>query len=192
MLDYGLSEELIMVRDLVRKIAVEKVIPVRAELDEKEEFPWEILKVLAESDLCGLYIPEAYGGFSEKGSVMAFCIATEELSRACGGVGVTFAASALGSTPILLFGTEEQKKKYMPEIAAGTKLAAFGLTEASAGSDASGLETTATKDGDYFVLNGTKQWITNGGEADTYSIGAMTDKTKGARGAIRAKNDDAY
>lgn len=181
MLDYGLSEEHLMVRNLVRKIALEKVMPVRAELDEKEQFPWEILKVLAESDLCGLYIPEEYGGFGQ--SVMAFCLATEELSRVCGGVGVTFAASALGSTPILLFGTEEQKKKYMPPIAAGKKLAAFGLTEANAGSDAGGLETTAVKDGDYYIINGTKQWITNGGEAETYTVIAITDKTKGPRGA---------
>src|SRR3989339_58451 len=155
MLDYGFKEEHTMIRELVRKIAVEKVMPVRAELDEKEQFPWEILKVLAEADLCGLYIPEEYGGFGQ--SVLAFCIATEELSRVCGGVGVTFAASALGSTPILIFGTEEQKRKYMPEIAAGKKLAAFGLTEANAGSDASGLETTAVKDGDYYILNGKKQ-----------------------------------
>ena len=105
------------------------------------------------------------------------------MSRVCGGVGVTFAASALGASPILLFGTEEQKKKYMPEIAKGTKLAAFGLTEANAGSDAGGIETTAVKDGDYYILNGTKQWITNGGEADTYTVVAMTDKKKGARGA---------
>jgi len=181
MLDYGLKEEQLMIRDLVRKISVEKIMPVRAELDEKEQFPWELMKVFADADLCGLYVPEEYGGFGA--SVLSFCIATEEISRVCGGVGVTFAASALGSTPILLFGTEEQKKKYMPDIASGKKLAAFGLTEANAGSDASGLETTATKDGDYFILNGTKQWITNGGEAETYTVIAITDKKKGARGA---------
>ncbi|MDD5594295.1 MAG: acyl-CoA dehydrogenase family protein, partial [Candidatus Margulisbacteria bacterium] len=108
---------------------------------------------------------------------------TEQISRVCGGVGVTFAASALGSTPIILFGTDEQKKKYMPPIAAGKKLAAFGLTEANAGSDAAGLETTARKEGDYYIINGTKQWITNGGEAETYTVIAITDKTKGPRGA---------
>src|SRR3989339_475332 len=181
MLDYGFTEEQIMVRELVRKIALEKVLPVRAELDEKGIFPKDILKVLSDADLCGLYVPEEYGGFGQ--DILSFCIATEELSRVCGGVGVTFAASALGASPILLFGTEEQKKKYMPEIAKGTKLAAFGLTEANAGSDAGGIETTAVKDGDYYILNGTKQWITNGGEADTYTVVAMTDKKKGARGA---------
>ncbi|HTY12679.1 MAG TPA: acyl-CoA dehydrogenase family protein [Candidatus Omnitrophota bacterium] len=181
MLDYLLTEEQIMVRDLARKIAQEKVLPVRAELDEKEIFPTDIMKIFAEADLCGLWIPEKYGGFGQ--SVMAFCLATEEISRVCGGVGVTFAATGLGGTPILLFGTEEQKQKYLPDLASGKKMAAFGLTEANAGSDASGLETTAAKDGDYFIINGTKQWITNGGEAETYSVVAITDKSKGPRGA---------
>ncbi|MFA5839754.1 MAG: acyl-CoA dehydrogenase family protein [Candidatus Margulisiibacteriota bacterium] len=180
-MDYLLNEEEQMIRDLARKVAIEKALPKRAEWDETGEFPWEALKAFAAADLCGLYIPEELGGMGQK--VFNFCLATEEISRICGGVGVTFAASALGSTPILLFGTDEQKKKYMPEIAAGKKLAAFGLTEANAGSDAAGLETTAKKDGDHYIINGTKQWITNGGEADTYSVIAITDKTKGPRGA---------
>ncbi|MBI5700077.1 acyl-CoA dehydrogenase family protein [Candidatus Saganbacteria bacterium] len=180
-MDYLLTEEQVMVRDLARKVAREKILPARAELDEKEEFPWEIMKVLGESDLCGLWIPEKFGGFGQ--SVMAFCLATEEISRVCGGVGVTFAATGLGGAPILLFGTDEQKQKYLPALAAGKKLAAFGLTEANAGSDAAGMETTARKEGDYFIINGTKQWITNGGEAETYSVIAITDKTKGPRGA---------
>jgi butyryl-CoA dehydrogenase len=181
MLDYCLTEEEQMIRDLARKVALEKALPKRAEWDETGEFPWEALKAFAAADLCGLYIPEELGGMGQK--VFNFCLATEEISRICGGVGVTFAASALGSTPILLFGTPEQKKKYMPDIAAGKKLAAFGLTEANAGSDAAGMETTAKKDGDYFIINGTKQWITNGGEAETYSVIAISDKSKGPRGA---------
>jgi len=181
MLDYQLTEEQQMIKDLARKVALEKVLPKRAEWDETGEFPWEAMKAFSEADLCGLYISEELGGMGQ--SVFNFCLATEEISRICGGVGVTFAASALGSTPIILFGTDEQKKKYMPPIAAGKKLAAFGLTEANAGSDAAGLETTAKKEGDYYIINGTKQWITNGGEADTYSVIAITDKTKGPRGA---------
>jgi butyryl-CoA dehydrogenase len=181
MLDYLLTEEQKMIKDLARKVSMEKALPQRAELDEKGEFPAEIMKAFAEADLCGLYIPEEYGGFGQ--SVINFCIATEEISRVCGGVGVSFAASALGAAPILLFGTEEQKKKYLPEIAAGKKLAAFGLTEANAGSDAGGIETTAKKEGDYYIINGTKQWITNGGEAEVYTLIAMTDKKKGSRGA---------
>ncbi len=181
MLDYLLTEEQQMIRELARKVSLEKVLPKREEWDESGEFPWEAIKALADADLCGLYISEELGGFGQ--SVLNFCIATEEISRVCGGVGVTFAASALGSAPILLFGTDEQKKKYMPDIAAGKRLAAFGLTEANAGSDAAGIETAARKEGEHYILNGTKQWITNGGEAETYTIIAMTDKKKGPRGA---------
>jgi butyryl-CoA dehydrogenase len=180
-MNYFLTEEQQMIKDLARQIAEEKIIPARAELDEKEEFPWEIMRVLASSDMCGLYIPEEYGGMG--GGCLELCLATEELSRACGGVAVCYAATGLGTYPILLFGNEEQKKKYLPDIASGKKLAAFGLTEADAGSDAGGIQTTAVKDGDYYILNGTKQWITNGGEADVYTIVAMTDKSKGSRGA---------
>jgi butyryl-CoA dehydrogenase len=180
MLDYLLTEEQQMIRDLARKVSLEKVLPKREEWDESGEFPWEAMKAFATADLCGLYVPEEYGGMGQ--SVLNFCLATEEISRICGGVGVTFAASALGAAPILLFGSDEHKKKYLPDIAAGKKLAAFGLTEANAGSDATALETTAKKEGDYYILNGTKQWITNGGEAEIYSIIAMTNKAKGARG----------
>jgi butyryl-CoA dehydrogenase len=180
-MDYFLTEEQQMIRDLARQIAEEKVIPVRAELDEKEEFPWEIMKVLAQSDLFGLFIPEEYGGLGK--GCLELCIAVEEISRACVGVSTTYAANALGTYPILLFGSDEQKKKYLPDIATGKRLVAFGLTEANAGSDAGGIQTTARLDGNEYVLNGTKQWITNGGEAEIYTIIAMTDKSKGPRGA---------
>ncbi len=180
-MNYFLTEEQQMIKDVARQIALEKIIPVRAELDEKEEFPWEIMKVLAASDMCGLYIPEEYGGMGV--GCFELCLATEQISRACGGVAVSYAASGLGTYPILLFGNEAQKKKYLPDIASGKKLAAFGLTEAGAGSDAGGIQTTAVKDGDYYILNGTKQWITNGGIADTYTVVAMTNKAKGTRGA---------
>jgi len=180
-MDYFLTEEQAMIRDLARQIAEEKIVPVRRELDEKEEFPWEIMKVIAQSDLLGLFIPEEYGGLG-KGS-LELCIAVEELSRACLGVSTTYAANALGAYPILLFGSDEQKKKYLPDIASGKRLVAFGLTEANAGSDAAGIQTTAKLAGNEYVLNGTKQWITNGGEAEVYTIIALTDKTKGPRGA---------
>ncbi|MBL7085043.1 MAG: acyl-CoA dehydrogenase [Candidatus Omnitrophica bacterium] len=180
-MDYQLTEEQIMIRDLARKIAREKIKPKTAEYDQTGEFPWEIMKTLAGSDLFGIYIEEKYGGTG--GGVLELAIATEELSCACGGVAVSFAASALGTYPIILFGNEEQKKKYLPDLASGKKIAAFALTEASAGSDASNVQTTARKESDYYVLNGTKQWITNGGEAQVYAVIAMTDKSKGARGA---------
>jgi len=180
-MDYFLTEEQQMIRDLARQIAEEKIVPVRAELDETGEFPWEIIKVLAQSDMLGLFIPEEYGGLGK--GCLELCIAVEELSRACVGVSTSYAANALGTFPLLLFGTDDQKKKYLPEIAAGKKLVAFGLTEANAGSDAGGIQTTARLDGDYYVLNGTKQWITNGSVADVYTIIAITDKSKGPRGA---------
>ncbi len=170
-----------MIQDLARKIAVEKVIPVRAELDEKEEFPWEIMKVCAEAGLFGVSIEERFGGFG--GGVLENCLAVEELSRACLGVATSYAGSGLGAHPIMLFGSEEQKSKYLPDIAKGNKLAAFGLTEANAGSDAGAIRTTAIRKGEGYVLNGTKQWITNGGEAEIYTIIAMTDRKKGPRGA---------
>lgn len=180
-MDYFLTEEQVMIRDLARQIAEEKIVPVRAELDETGEFPWDIMKTLAQSDLFGLFIPEEYGGLG-KGS-LELAIAVEELSRACLGVSTTYAANALGTYPLLLFGTDAQKKKFLPDIAAGKRLVAFGLTEANAGSDAGGTQTTARLDGNEYVINGTKQWITNGGEAEVYTIIAITDRSKGPRGA---------
>ncbi len=180
-MDYGFTEEQLMIRDLARKIAQEKILPIRAESDETGDFPWGFVKACAESNLTGIGIEEKYGGIG--GGTLEYCIATEEFSTACGGVALAYAATGLGTMPIILFGSEEQKQKYLPDIASGKKLAAFGLTEANAGSDAGGTQTTAKKDGDHYMINGTKQWITNGGEAGTYSVIAMTDRSKGARGA---------
>jgi len=180
-MNYFLTEEQQMIQELCRQIAMEKIAPVAARYDESGEFPWEIVKVLAESDLFGIYIEEKYGGTG--GGVMDLVVATEELSRACGGIALALAATALGAFPLILFGTEEQKQKYLPDIAAGKKLVAFALTEPDAGSDAGGIKTTAKKVEDGYVLNGTKQWITNGGEAEIYTVIAMTDKTRGSRGA---------
>jgi butyryl-CoA dehydrogenase len=180
-MDYFLTEDQVMIKELTRQIAEEKVIPARHELDEKEEFPWEIMKVLAQSDLFSLFIPEEYGGLGR--GCLDLCIAVEELSRACLGVSTSYAANALGTFPILLYGSDEQKKKYLPDIASGKRLVAFALTEANAGSDAGGIQTTARLEGNEYVVNGTKQWITNGGEAEIYTIIAITDRAKGARGA---------
>lgn len=180
LVDHQLTEEQKILRDLCRKIAEEKIKPFSRELDEKEEFPWEIMKTLGQSDLFSLCIPEQYGGMGS--GLMELCIATEELSRIDGGVSTSYAASFLGMFPILLFGTEEQKKKYLPDIAKGKKLAAFALTEPGAGSDASAVSTTAKKVGDHYVLNGTKHFITNGGDAEVYTVIAVTDKARGPRG----------
>ena len=180
-MDYGLTETQGMIRDLARQIAQEKIKPIREHYDEVNEFPHEIVKVFADADLCGVYIGEEYGGMG--GGIMDLAICVEELSKVCSGIALALAATALGTFPIILFGTDEQKKKFLPRIASGKSLAAFGLTEANAGSDAGGIKTTAVLDGDHYVLNGTKQWITNGGEAEIYTVVAITNKAKGPRGA---------
>ncbi len=180
-MEYFLTEQQKLIKNLARRIAEERIVPVRAELDEKEEFPWTIVKDMADADLFRIFIPEQYEGLGE--GCFALCIAVEELSRACCGVALTYAADALGAMPILLYGSDEQKQKYLPHIASGTRLTAFGLTESGAGSDAGALKTTAIRDGDDYVLNGTKQFITNGGEAEIYTVIALTDPSKGIRGA---------
>ena len=180
-MDYFLTEEQQMVVDVARQITDELIIPQRAELDEREEYPRDIIKAMAQADLFGLYIPEEYGGFG--GGIFEVVLALEQFGRGCVGVGTTYAASALGIFPVLLDGSEEMKEKYLPDIAAGRKQAAFALTEAGAGSDASAVQTTAVLDGEEWVLNGTKQWITNGGEAQVYTVVAITDREKGPRGA---------
>ena len=180
-MDYFLTEEQQMIVEVSEQITNEKIIPVRAELDEKEEFPHEILKEMAKADLFGLFIEEEYGGFG--GGSFEIVLALEQFARGCVGIATSFAANALGAYPIILSGSKELKEKYLPLIASGEKYAAFGLTEANAGSDASGIQTTAVLDGDEWVLNGTKQWITNAGEANIYSVIAITDRAKGPRGA---------
>ncbi|MBN2037932.1 MAG: acyl-CoA dehydrogenase family protein [Chitinispirillaceae bacterium] len=175
-----LSDEQNMIIETAREIAQKKILPVREKYDHEGIFPWDVVAACAEADLCGLYIPAEYGGFG--GGVFELCLAVEELSKACGGIALAIAATALGTFPILLFANEEQKKEYLPAIASGRKLAAFGLTEANAGSDALSMKTTAVRDGDHYVLNGTKQWITNGENAQIYTIIAKTNPAKGARG----------
>ena len=179
-MDYFFSEEEQMMIETARTIAREKMKPVREHYDEKEEFPWEIVKEFAQADLCGVYIPEEYGGFGK--GIMGLVLVVEELCKVDGAVALSLAATALGTLPILIAGSDQQKKKYLPDIASGKKLAAFGLTEAEAGSDATGMRTTAVKDGDYYILNGTKCFITNCGDAETYTVFAKTNPDRGARG----------
>jgi butyryl-CoA dehydrogenase len=178
---YQLTEEQQVIKELCHQIAEEQIKPVAAKYDESGEFAWDIVKILADSDIFGVAIPEEYGGMG--GGVMEMALVTEELSWGCGGIALAFGATGLGTFPIVLFGNDEQKARTLPDVAAGKRLAAFCITEADAGSDAGGIKTTAAKDGDHYVINGTKQWITNGGEADIYTVVALTDKSKGARGA---------
>ena len=168
-------------RKKVREFAEEKVKPIAFELDQNNEFPDEIVKEMGELGFLGIPYPKKYGG--QGLDVMSYAITVEELSRVDGGVGVICSAhTSLGSWPIYAFGTEEQKKKYLPDLLSGRKIGAFGLTEPGAGTDASGQKTTAVLDGDEYVLNGSKIFITNGGFADVFVVIAVTDKTKGYKG----------
>lgn len=179
-MNYFLTEDQLEMQELARRIANEKMKPVSEHYDQEGIFPWDIVEIMRQSDLFSILIPEEYDGIS--GKVLDLAIVTEELCAVDAGIALAFGATGLGMYPILIAGSEEQKKKYLPIIAEGEQLAAFALTEANAGSDAGAIETTARKEGDYYILNGTKQWITNGGEAGIYTVFAMTDKTKGARG----------
>ena len=180
-MNYFLTEDQKMIKDLAAQIAREKIAPIASELDETQEFPWEVVKTLAQSDLFRVFVPSEYEGLG--GGMFEMCLVVEELSRACSGIALAYAASGLGTIPIILYGSEEQKKKYLPRLAAGEILAAFALTEPGAGSDAAGIKTTAKPDGDSYVINGTKQWITNGGEASIYTVIALTDPARGVRGS---------
>jgi butyryl-CoA dehydrogenase len=176
-----LTEEQIMLRDMVRDFALNEVKPIAAEIDENQRFPVENIQKMGELGLMGICFPEEYGGAGM--DTVCYAIAVEELSRVCGSTGLTLAAHvSLGTAPIFMFGTEEQKKRYLPKLCSGEWIGAFGLTEPNAGSDAGGTETTAVKDNGSYVLNGTKIFITNASVSKVYVATAVTDKTKGTRG----------
>ena len=180
-MNYFLTEEQEAIRDLAKDFAQGKIAPVAAEYDQKAEFPWPIVKEMAKMDFFRLWIPEEYEGMD--GGVTDLVLVTEEFSKACGGIALALAGSALGTFPILIAGNEEQKKKYLPALASGEALAAFCLTEPEAGSDAGAIQTTARLEGDFYVLNGTKHFITNGGVAKYYTVIASTNPARGTRGA---------
>jgi butyryl-CoA dehydrogenase len=176
-----LTPEQEMVRKTVRKFAVEVVEPRAKEIDETCEFPWDVVKQMGELGLMGICFPVEYGGAGL--DTVCYAIAVEEISRVCGSNGITLAAHvSLGTDPILIFGTEEQKKKYGIPLARGEKIGAFALTEPAAGSDAAATETTAVKDKDGYVLNGTKIFITSAGVAEVCVATALTDRSKGVKG----------
>lgn len=180
-MNYFLSDDQLEMQEIARRIAEEKMRPLSEKYDEEGIFPWDIVEVMRQSDLFAILVPEEYDGIS--GKVSDLVVVTEELCAVDAGISLAFGATGLGMYPIIIAGSEEQKQKWLPIIASGEKLAAFALTEANAGSDAGAMETTARKEGDKYILNGTKQWITNGGEAEIYTVFAMTDKSRGARGA---------
>ncbi len=180
-MDFVLSKEHEMARTLFREFAETEVKPLAQEVDETERFPRETVEKMAKYGFMGIPFAKEYGGQGCDSLTYAMCV--EEMSRVCGTTGVIVSAhTSLGAEPINKFGTEEQKQKYLIPLAKGEKLGAFGLTEPGAGTDASGQQTKAVLEGDHYVLNGSKIFITNGGQADIYIIFAMTDKSKGTKG----------
>jgi len=178
-MNFKLSEEHEMIRKMVRDFAEKEVAPTAAERDEEERFDMDLFKKMADLGLTGIPWPEEYGGIGS--DYLAYVIAVEELSRVCASVGVTLSAhTSLAGWPIFKYGNEEQKQKYLRPLAEGTKIGAYGLTEPSAGSDAGSMQTSAKADGDDYIINGSKIFITNGGIADIYVVFAVTDSS-GAR-----------
>lgn len=180
-MQFQLNEEQSMMRKMVREFSEKHVAPGAAERDEKEEFSRSLFNSLAALGLTGIFFPEQYGGAD--GDYLSYIMAVEEISRCDDSVGTTFATSvSLCQWPIFAYGTEEQIQKYVVPMIEGKTLGAFGLTEPSAGTDAASQQTVAVRDGDNYIINGSKIFITNGGEAETYVVFAMTDKTKGVKG----------
>ncbi len=180
-MDFRLTKEQLLVRKMVREFAENEVKPIASEIDEEERFPAETVEKMAKLGMMGIYFPKQYGGAG--GDVLSYAITVEELAKVCGTTAVIVSAhTSLCCAPIFENGTEEQKMKYLPDLLSGRKLGAFGLTEPNAGTDASGQQTTAVLDGDHYVLNGSKCFITNGSVADVFVVFAMTDPKMGNRG----------
>ncbi len=180
-MEFGLSKEHQMLRDMLKQFAQNEVKPIAKEVDEEERFPEETIPKMAEIGLMGMPYAKEYGGAG--GDTLGYAMAVEELSRVCATTGVILSAHvSLCASPIAEFGTEAQKQKYLVPLAQGKHLGAFGLTEANAGTDAGAQQTTAVLDGDEYVINGSKIFITNAIYADTYIVMAMTDKSAGTRG----------
>jgi butyryl-CoA dehydrogenase len=177
---FYLTDEQRMIRDLARTIARERIAPHAAHYDETETYPEESIKAIKESGLCAIWVPEAYGG-NDLGC-LALSLVTEEIAWACAATATQYLDQPLGGLPILLAGSEAQKKKYLPHLATGDMLSAYSLSEPGAGSDAAGLKTTAVRRGDHYVLNGSKQWCTNGDHADVITVFATVDPSRRAKG----------
>jgi alkylation response protein AidB-like acyl-CoA dehydrogenase len=177
---FYLTDDQRMIRDLARKVAREKIAQHAARVDELEIYPEESMRAIIESGLFGIWVPEEYGG-TDMGC-LALSLVAEEIAWACAASATQYIDQPLGGLPILISGTEAQKKKYLPGLATGALLAAYSLSEAGAGSDAAGLKTTALRQGDHYVLNGSKQWCTNGDHADVICVFATVDPARRAKG----------
>jgi len=179
-LDYGFTEDQKTIVQLARDIAQKKIKPVREHYDEREEFPWDVIAEIRRADLFGVYLPQEYGGFG--GGTLELCLVMEELSRVCGGIAVGVTTSAICALPILLYGNQTQKKKWLQELASGKRLGAFAITEPESGSDATSIRSTAVLQGDHYLLNGTKHFCSSGNVAEIYTVIASTNPSRGVRG----------
>ncbi|MFA5974632.1 MAG: acyl-CoA dehydrogenase family protein [Elusimicrobiota bacterium] len=179
-MDYNLTEEQQAIVETAREIAQKKIKKVREHYDKTEEYPWEIVEEMRKADLFGVYIPQEYGGLG--GGVFELVLAMEEISKACAGMALAIAGTALGTYPIMLYGNDAQKKKYLPDLASGKRMGAFTITEPDAGSDATATKATARLEGNHYVLNGTKVFCTNGKAAEIYALFFSTNPARGARG----------
>jgi alkylation response protein AidB-like acyl-CoA dehydrogenase len=178
--DFDFSEEQVAIRDTIRELVQDKVAPRAAEIDERMEYPKDIERLFAENGVLAIPFPEEYGGIS--GSSVTICMGIEEIAKACTTSSLILAVQALGSYPILVAGSEEQKKRFCPPLASGDKVAAYALSEPGSGSDAAAMKTVAKRYGDEYVINGSKVFITHGGLADTLVVFARTDGEAGAKG----------
>ncbi len=169
----GLTDERRALRDAVRELADEKIAPRAAEIDRTAEFPWDVKELLAAQDIFAVHFPERFGGLG--GDLLTACLAIEQVSRACATSGLIVAVQGLGALPILLAGSEEQQARWIPDLAAGRTLVAFAITEAEAGSDAAAIRTRATRDGDEYVVSGSKRFISHGSVANLVTVFAVTD-----------------
>ena len=180
-MDFSLNEDQLMMQKMVRDFVQNELVQQAMITDEKHEFPLEIIRKMGELGLMGIPIPEEYGGAGA--DFLSYIIAIEEIAKGCGSTAVILAVhTSVGTFPILYFGTEKQKKKYLPKLASGQMIGAFALTEANSGSDASSMTTTAVRKGDYYVLNGNKRFISNAGYAGVYTVMASTDRRQGPHG----------
>jgi alkylation response protein AidB-like acyl-CoA dehydrogenase len=184
-IQYALTDEQIEFRDTIRQMVREKVAPRAAEIDAKAEYPWDIRKLFAEHDLFGLPFEEEYGG-TGTGTLM-LNVAIEEVAKACASSSLMLAVHELGTLPIKLFGSEEQKQRFLPRCASGEWTAAFALSEPDAGSDPGSMRTTARLDGDEWVINGAKNWISNSSVAEFYVTFAVTDREASTSSGSRAR-----
>ncbi len=187
--DVRLNEEQQLIRQSVRELTRDRISPRAREIDATGEFPWDIVELFRSHDLFALPFPPEYGGLS--GSALTLNLAIEEVAKACATSALILAVQALGAYPILLAGSDDQKQRFLPDLASGAKLAAYALTEPSAGSDPAGMQTRATLQGDDYVITGSKIWITDGGVADTIVVFAKTDPKGGARGVSAFVVDNA-